>query len=532
MMGIVGRQYYTMERCADGSFSPAGSGSGSYGGSYEAARTDRRETNTWNPAGTDADSASVPDLARLRSRSRDAVRNQPLAGGAINTTVTNVVGSGLTLQSTIDAAYLGMNPDDADLWQNHTEREFGLWSESDNCSYNRSLNFKGLTELAFRSTLENGDVFANTPRQKLPDFPYDLRVQLIEADRVCNPNFGFDGPRMVSGIEKDTSGAPLAYNVLRQHPGNWLYVTGNSWTWDNLPAFNPVTGLRNVLHVYRTLRIDQSRGVPMLAPVIEPLKQLNRYQQHELMAAAVTSMFTVFVKTQGGQGLGNMPLPFQNPAVPAPIATTSDLSLGSGNVVDLNPGEEVEFADPKRPSAGFDPFFLAIVRQIGVALEIPFEILIKHYTASYSAARAAMLDAWKFFLSRRTWLAGSFCQPIYEIWLAEAVALGRVSAPGFFNDPMIRKAYCASQWNGPGRGMISEKDEAAGAEKRIALGMTTAGEETAAYNGSDWDAKQARRIKERRLRDEAGLPTPGVTAKEAINEEVTAPPAQDKPEAV
>lgn len=520
-----------MERRADGGFSASIGSSASYPDSpYQGASTSRRETNTWNPSIADADSATVPDLARLRSRSRDAVRNQPLAGGAIATTVTNVVGSGLTLRSTIDANYLGMSPEQAEEWQNNTEREFELWADSENCSLNRTLNFYDTTELAFRSTLENGDCFTNLPRKPVAGSPYDLRLQLIEADRVCNPSFSFDSPNMVAGVEKDDGGAPLAYHVLKQHPGNWLYVTGQSWNWDRLLAYNGKTGLRNVLHLYKSLRIGQTRGVPMLAPVIEPLKMLGRYQEHVLMAAAVAALFSVFVKTQSAGGLGNMLPSIGSPVVSSatPQATVNDIKLGSGNIVDLNPGEEVEFADPKVPNSNFDPFFLAIVRQIGVGLEIPFEILIKHYTASYSAARAAMLDAWKFFSNRRKWLANNFCQPIYEIWLADAVALGRISAPGFFADPMVRKAYCGAQWNGPGRGMINEKDEVAAAEKRIALGMTTADEETAAYNGTDWDAKQPRRIKERRMREEAGLPLPGASVREATADQSVQEPVDAK----
>jgi len=518
----IKRSYYLVGRDAEGALALAGYG-GAYGGtSYQGASTARRETNTWNPSIADADSASIPELSRLRARSRDAVRNQPLAGGAINTTVTNVVGSGLSLQPVIDADYLGLTADQADAWQIHTEREFSLWADSKYSSLNRSLNFYGLQELAFRSTMENGDGFANLPRKSVPGFPYSTRIQLIEADRVCNPNFGLDSPGLVAGVEKDIDGAPVAYHVLAQHPGNWLYVTAKSWTWDRLTAWNSKTGLPNVVHLYRHLRTDQSRGVPMIAPVIEPLKMLSRYQEHELMAAAVSALFSVFIKSTGGQGLGGMLPPVGNPVVNSstPQVTINDLQLGSGNILDLLPGEEVEFADPKRPNGAFDPFFLAIVRQIGVGLEIPFEMLIKHYTSSYSAARAAMLDAWKFFLSRRSWLADNFCQPIYEVWLSEAVALGRVSAPGFFADPMIRKAYCGSLWNGPGKGMINEKEESLAMEKRIELGVTTAEEETQAYNGTSWAAKQSRRVKERKMRDEAGLPVPGSQAKETIPAQV------------
>ena len=40
---------------------------------------------------------------------------------------------------------------------------------------------------------------------------------------------------------------------------------------------------------------------------------------------------------------------------------------------------------------------------------------------------------------------------VYEAWLAEAVARGRIKAPGFFGDPAIRKAYADCKWNGPSR---------------------------------------------------------------------------------
>jgi hypothetical protein len=50
----------------------------------------------------------------------------------------------------------------------------------------------------------------------------------------------------------------------------------------------------------------------------------------------------------------------------------------------------IDTANPGRPNAQFDPFVTAIVRQIGVALELPYEILIKHFTSTYSAARAAI----------------------------------------------------------------------------------------------------------------------------------------------
>ena len=108
-----------------------------------------------------------------------------------------------------------------------------------------------------------------------------------------------------------------------------------------------------------------------------------------------------------------------------------------------------------------------LLRQVGVALELPFELLVKHFTASYSAARAALLDAWRFFRTRRDFMATYFCQPIYTAWMEEAVAIGRVDAPGFFDDPMLRRAYLGAEWMGDGPGSINPKDEAQAIKTRL-----------------------------------------------------------------
>ena len=167
--------------------------------------------------------------------------------------------------------------------------------------------------------------------------------------------------------------------------------------------------------------------------------------------------------------------------------------------------KDISVADPKRPNTAFDPFVLAILRQTGVALELPFEVLVKHFTASYSAARAALLEAWKFFMTRRYWLSVNFCQPVYEAWMAEAVATGRISAPGFFDDPLIRRAYCGSEWVGPAKGMIDERAEVEAAQWRVEMGISTLAEETAALTGGDWEKKHVQSAKEFRMRKEAGL---------------------------
>jgi lambda family phage portal protein len=491
-------------------------------GSYDGASRDRRQTSSWKTSGGDPDADLLFDLSLLRERSRALARNEPIATGAINTVVTNVVGSGLTLQSRIDTDILNMTEEAADAWQTNAEREFRLWAQSQDCDSARTLNFYGLQELAWRQVLENGDVFV-LPRMINRKKPSDLALQLIEADRVCNKDNQCDTPTLSGGIVKDEqTGAPQTYHILKAHPGNML---GQTMEWVEYPAFGSRTQLRNVLHLYRVLRPGQSRGVPYLAPVIETLKTLSKYTEAELMAAVVTSMLTVFIKTEGGDLDLN---PMEPTGQTGGSAADKDFKLSSGAILGLAPGEDVVSPVPVRPNTAYDPFTLSILRQIGVALELPFELLVKHFTASYSAARAALLTAWQFFLGRRMWVADNFCQIVYEMWLYDQVASGRIAAPGFFSDPIMRMAYSGADWIGPAKGMINEKEEVTAAKLRVDTGFSTLDAETAAMNGGDWERNHKQQVKEMRARREGGLlPDPKAAPAAA---DTTAPQNQDLPE--
>lgn len=129
----------------------------------------------------------------------------------------------------------------------------------------------------------------------------------------------------------------------------------------------------------------------------------------------------VFIKTQSGDSGSNTGI---MPSEPGPFggdgvdgqAGANEAALGSSTIVDLAPDEDVTIANPNRPNPNFDPFFLAVVRQIGIALGIPYEVLIMHFSSSYTAHKAAIETARQFFVDRRVHLARNSCQIAYE-WL-------------------------------------------------------------------------------------------------------------------
>lgn len=433
------------------------------------------------------------NLDTLRQRSRDLWMSAPLATSAIKTNRTNVVGSGLKLKCRINHEYLGLTQEQADAWEVNTEREFALWAESKWCDALRLNNFYEMQQIVLVSWLMNGDGIAlvkmDDPK---PWMPYGLRLHLIEADRVSTPDKGGldnvygkteNGNRIYSGVEIDGNGAVVAYHICNQYPISSV----NKWKkeWTRVEAFGSRTGQPNVLQLMEPERCEQYRGVPYLSPVIECLKQITRYTEAELTAAVVTGFFTAFITQEGSKS----ELPWED-SISEDQQVDNDVNayeLGAGTINILGPGEKVEFGDPKRPSSGFDPFVTAMAKYIGSALEVPYELLTKNFMASYSASRAALLEAWKAFRMRRTWVATDFTQPTYEVWLAEAVARGRIIAPGFFNDPSIRKAWCGAEWNGPSPGQIDPTKEVEAAIMRVSEGYSTRERETQELTGGDWD---------------------------------------------
>lgn len=435
----------------------------------------------------------------MRQRARMLYMAAPVATSAIKTNRTNVVGVGLRLKSRINREALGLTPDQAEKWQKDTEWEFSLWaSDKRACDATGMNNFYGLQQLALVSWLLSGDCIGIV-KQREPTrlLPYALRVHLIEADRIATPiDFGHgtsllyttgknpdNGNTIYDGVEVDRTGMAVAYHIRSTYPFELGAPLRTEWI--RVQAYQEHTGLPNILHVMDTERPDQYRGVSYLAQVIEPLLQLRRYTESELMAAVIESFFTAFIKTDASAG--DSPFNELNEEMEYEPRDPNDYNMGSGQINIMNKGEDVVFAEPKHPNGSFDKFAKAISSQVGAALEIPDDLLLKKFNSSYSANRAALLEAWKSFKMRREWPADDFCRPIYEIWMSEAVARGRICAPGFFDNPAIHAAYLGSEWLGPSQGQLDPVKEITAEILACSEGFSTHEQSTIRLNGGQWD---------------------------------------------
>lgn len=406
------------------------------GNGYVGGKKGRKATWNYNPGGGSANADLLPDLAELRARSRDLARNVPVATGALATNKTHVIGDGLSVRAACDAEFLGLDEASAREWNQRADREFALAAKT--IDFTKVEEFGDLQDTVFGSELESGDVFCLRRYRLDSGDLYGTKVQIIEADRVCNPNFGMDTDTIKGGVEHDANGVPVAIHVADRHPGD---LRRRPASWRRVPVrYND--GRRIVIHLINRHRPDQTRGIPYFAPVIEDIRSFGDYREAEVRAAVVSAMFTVFIKSNADNETSPLPSAEGDP---------EKVELGNGAIVSLDENEDVAIANPGRPNPNFDAFAQAFLRLVGVALELPFELLIKHFTASYSASRAALEMAYHTFRKRRSRFARQFCAEVRSWVIEEAIIMGRLEAPGFFEDPAIRAAWLRDEWTGPVR---------------------------------------------------------------------------------
>lgn len=437
----------------------------------------------------------------LRKRSRVLAMSGGIPLSALKTNRTNVIGCGLILKSQVDRDVLGLTLEEANIWQKQAEREFALWAEKkENCDSICMNDFYKIQQLVFYSALLNGDSFAFIQRDESAVHnmsPYSLRLNIIEADRVATPDNAScggsvvgatdgkakNGNRIYDGVEVNEVGKVLAYHVRN----NYLYeINAGPTKWTRVEAYGNETGLPNVIHVMADVeRAGQYRGVSLIAPVLEMVLQIRQYTNAELTAALVESLFTAFVTTEARTD--EMPFNQIQQEEESLDLDDDEYEMGPGNINVMKPGESITFGDPKRPAGGFSAFVEAVAVQIGASLEIPKEMLLKQFNSSYSASRAALLEFWKLVKMRREWFVSDFCRPIYEIFMYEAVARGRLNAPGFFDDPIKRMAWLGAEFTGPAQGMLDPTKEITAEQMMCENGFSTRAESAIRLNGSEYN---------------------------------------------
>ena len=457
----------------------------------------------WLSAGSDIDL----NLQTMRSRAADLARNTALGSAAITASSRGVIGSGLKLFARPNHRLLGITATEAREWGQRATEEFRLWAATVDCDLNRRNNFYDLQHIAYENYLVDGDCFVLF-RRKPPTTrnPYTLRLQLLEGNRVSTPYRDLtlgsiegrapNGNRIVNGIEVDDDGELIALHVSNRVPDDAVdreRVT----EWARVEMFGR-SGFPNALQICHDIRAGQYRGVPYLAPVVETLKQMAQFTTAELSAAIIKSYFALFF-TQPEMNYEVQDVLGEGARSEYEELDISEYRLGTGTLTALPRGVDVKAVDSGQSTSTFGAFMDELETEIGAALGLPREVLVGSFKASYSASRAALLQANDEYQRRREWFVRDFLRPIYEVFLTEAVAIGRLDAPAFFDDALKRRAWCECEWYGPALGILDPVKEIQAATLRIEQGLSTRQKEAAELTGTNLERNLEQQMLEREL---------------------------------
>jgi len=336
-------------------------------------------------------------------------------------------------------------------------------------------------------------------------------VQLIDPDRLSNPQLRFDSATMRGGVEIDGYGAAVAYWIRRAHVGDW-FSAGESMVWDRIQR-ETAWGRPIVVHYYDLDRAGQHRGgAGVLTPVLQRLKMLVKYDSVELDAAIVNAIFAAFVESPFDHelvqdALGGDALPrYQD--MRANFHAEKRTMLNGVAMPTLFPGEKIGFVNAARPTGNFADFESAVLRNVASGAGMSAQQVSQDWSdVNYSSARAALLEAWKTFQRRRHDFGVGFASPIYGSFLEEALDRGELPLPAGAPDFVeCRAAYMRCRWMGPGRGWVDPVSEKQGAVLGMDAGLSTLEAECAENAGEDWEE-----VLDQRAIEIAGFKARGLT---------------------
>ncbi|MFA5632679.1 MAG: phage portal protein [Porticoccaceae bacterium] len=371
---------------------------------HEAASTGRR-TSGWFPWDTSPRREHLR-LALLRARSRDAYRNNAIARAAVDRLVSDIIGSGVSpkpMARTEDMRVQLIN-----TWES--------WSMF--CDADAQTDFYGLQTVALRAMFESGEVLGLLESDDADGI--HLKIRLIESDHLPFKNERLtNGNRIVDGIELDARGRRVAYWLHPNHPGDFD-LTGND------PVRVPAN---RVLHLFEATRPGQLRGVPILSSVLMRLKDLDEFDDAQLVRQKIANLFVGFIKRPAPEP-GTEPLGPDGQPLSEDPAEQPPLVFKPGLLQELGEGEDIEFSEPPGTPDGYREFTRSQMHIIAAALGIPYSLMTGDFSGVNDRVVRVAINEYK----RRAMalidnvLVPKFCVPIRNAWVDAAILAGALPA--------------------------------------------------------------------------------------------------------
>ena len=432
---------------------------------YDAASKGRR-TYGWKAPNTAADAAAYGQRPQLRQLSRDMIRNRPLAARVQSVITGSVIGTGI-----VPSVNLPTGSEKAKRDIEQTLRDHLGSPDIDALGEN---NLYGLQAIVMNTVISDGEIFV---RQRLrdtrfnPELKIPLQVELIEADWLDTTISSNGQNQVIEGVEYGPTGAIEAYHFWNRHPGEVRV---------------PMTGLKSsrwpssrVLHIRRSDRPGQMRGVPWLAPVMMTLGEISDYVEAQILKQRMAALLAGVI-TASSDG--------------AAPDTKSLSDLAPGALVTVPEGSEVNWTSPPKVD-GYAEFIKQAVAMIAVGVGVTYESLSGDLSqVNFSSAQMGHMvmdrnvDIWQAMVINQ------FCRGV-ATWLLDAWRL----------QPDFPKRPFSLDWTAPRRPLINPRNDVPAMVEEMESGLTSRQRQQRQL-GLDPDTIRRERVEDMKADQKAGLP--------------------------
>jgi capsid protein len=279
----------------------------------------------------------------------------------------------------------------------------------------------------------------------------------------------------VDGIEFDPFGNPVAYHILKSHPGSGARA-----------SFLDFQRVRadSVIHWFRADRPGQRRGLPDILPALPLFAQLRRYTLAVIGAAESAANIAVLMKTNAPAG-----------GEAAEVEPMTEMEFSPNMAVFTPEGWEPSQIKAEQPATTYDMFKREILNEIARCLNMPYNIAACNSSGyNYASGRLDHQTYYKSIRVEQSHVESVILDRILDAWLAEAAkvfGLGQI-------------ADASHQWFWDGHEHVDPAKEANAQATRLASNTTTLAAEYA-RSGKDWETELRQRAKEVALMKELGL---------------------------
>lgn len=324
------------------------------------------------------------------------------------------------------------------------EKAYKDWQRKETCTMSKKFTYNQVRQLRLLSCSRDGDFFIRLIRGAQAGNKFGFSLQLINSE-YCDFNLNVDrlpnGNSIRMGIEMNSWGEAINYHFIKPTTGDWMAATPGLT--GGMGATHEVIPAKDIIHYARLEYGDSTRGAPWCASIIGKARQLDRFEEAEVIAARVAACKLGFLKSTVQPEGGYL-------QAPDPCKRPMNWDQVPGGILGLPAGVEFQEWNPNHPNQNYEQFRKAMVRSICAGMPgADYNILANDLEGiSYSAGRLGRLDSNELWKLLQKFDIETAEQAIFENWLEMALATGAIKLPLLKFEKYNQPHFSGRRWAG------------------------------------------------------------------------------------